>query len=117
MNFARRQECNKCGAPKPEDAGFGGGGLFLFFSFSKYKDILTVLLNICDYVVQNVLLCSKPSFIYHVQIVAAEEDLEVTEVEASGAAGVSVEETVGASEAAIEVSEVATKWEEGMLKI
>uniref|UniRef100_A0A3B5MBG2 TAF15 RNA polymerase II, TATA box binding protein (TBP)-associated factor n=1 Tax=Xiphophorus couchianus TaxID=32473 RepID=A0A3B5MBG2_9TELE len=25
MNFARRQECNKCGAPKPEDAGFGGG--------------------------------------------------------------------------------------------
>ncbi|KAM8769128.1 TATA-binding protein-associated factor 2N isoform 7-T7 [Acanthopagrus schlegelii] len=27
MNFARRQECNKCGAPKPGDAGgFGGGG-------------------------------------------------------------------------------------------
>uniref|UniRef100_A0A8C7YQC7 TAF15 RNA polymerase II, TATA box binding protein (TBP)-associated factor n=1 Tax=Oryzias sinensis TaxID=183150 RepID=A0A8C7YQC7_9TELE len=25
MNFARRQECNKCGAPKPGDAGFGGG--------------------------------------------------------------------------------------------
>uniref|UniRef100_A0A3Q1HIU1 TAF15 RNA polymerase II, TATA box binding protein (TBP)-associated factor n=1 Tax=Anabas testudineus TaxID=64144 RepID=A0A3Q1HIU1_ANATE len=25
MNFARRQECNKCGAPKPRDAGFGGG--------------------------------------------------------------------------------------------
>ncbi|XP_021170426.2 TATA-binding protein-associated factor 2N isoform X4 [Fundulus heteroclitus] len=25
MNFARRQECNKCGAPKPDDAGFGGG--------------------------------------------------------------------------------------------
>lgn len=26
MNFARRQECNKCGAPKPGDGGFGGGG-------------------------------------------------------------------------------------------
>ncbi|XP_038123851.1 TATA-binding protein-associated factor 2N isoform X2 [Cyprinodon tularosa] len=26
MNFARRQECNKCGAPKPGDAGFGDGG-------------------------------------------------------------------------------------------
>nr|XP_046244705.1 TATA-binding protein-associated factor 2N isoform X2 [Scatophagus argus] len=25
MNFARRQECNKCGAPKPGDGGFGGG--------------------------------------------------------------------------------------------
>ncbi|KAF7219115.1 TATA-binding protein-associated factor 2N isoform X2 [Nothobranchius furzeri] len=25
MNFARRQECNKCGAPKPDDGGFGGG--------------------------------------------------------------------------------------------
>ncbi|XP_030007808.1 TATA-binding protein-associated factor 2N isoform X3 [Sphaeramia orbicularis] len=25
MNFARRQECNKCGAPKPGDSGFGGG--------------------------------------------------------------------------------------------
>uniref|UniRef100_A0A3Q3L3Z0 TAF15 RNA polymerase II, TATA box binding protein (TBP)-associated factor n=1 Tax=Mastacembelus armatus TaxID=205130 RepID=A0A3Q3L3Z0_9TELE len=24
MNFARRQECNKCGAPKPGDGGFGG---------------------------------------------------------------------------------------------
>lgn len=48
---------------------------------------------------------------------AVEEDLEATEVEASGAVGVSVAETVGASEAAIEDSEVATKWEEGMLKI
>uniref|UniRef100_H2M705 TAF15 RNA polymerase II, TATA box binding protein (TBP)-associated factor n=1 Tax=Oryzias latipes TaxID=8090 RepID=H2M705_ORYLA len=28
MNFARRQECNKCGAPKPGDAGFGGGGQY-----------------------------------------------------------------------------------------
>ncbi|XP_073338762.1 TATA-binding protein-associated factor 2N isoform X3 [Pagrus major] len=26
MNFARRQECNKCGAPKPGDAGGFGGG-------------------------------------------------------------------------------------------
>ncbi|XP_044209688.1 TATA-binding protein-associated factor 2N isoform X3 [Thunnus albacares] len=25
MNFARRQECNKCGAPKPGDGGYGGG--------------------------------------------------------------------------------------------
>ena len=24
MNFARRQECNKCGAPKPGDS-YGGG--------------------------------------------------------------------------------------------
>ncbi|PWA20468.1 hypothetical protein CCH79_00003707, partial [Gambusia affinis] len=46
------------------------------------------------------------------EIVAVEEDLEATEVEASGAVGVSVAETVGASEAAIEDSEVATKWEE-----
>uniref|UniRef100_A0A8C6U2J3 TAF15 RNA polymerase II, TATA box binding protein (TBP)-associated factor n=1 Tax=Neogobius melanostomus TaxID=47308 RepID=A0A8C6U2J3_9GOBI len=26
MNFARRQECNKCGAPKPDDGSGGGGG-------------------------------------------------------------------------------------------
>lgn len=26
INFARRHECNKCGAPKPGDAGFGSGG-------------------------------------------------------------------------------------------
>lgn len=25
MNFARRYECNKCGTPKPEGEGFGGG--------------------------------------------------------------------------------------------
>ncbi|XP_056905408.1 TATA-binding protein-associated factor 2N isoform X1 [Takifugu flavidus] len=25
INFARRHECNKCGAPKPGDAGFGSG--------------------------------------------------------------------------------------------
>lgn len=26
INFARRHECNKCGTPKPGDAGFGSGG-------------------------------------------------------------------------------------------
>ncbi|XP_055081858.1 TATA-binding protein-associated factor 2N isoform X2 [Periophthalmus magnuspinnatus] len=26
MNFARRHECNKCGAPKPDGGGGGGGG-------------------------------------------------------------------------------------------
>uniref|UniRef100_A0A3Q3DFV2 TAF15 RNA polymerase II, TATA box binding protein (TBP)-associated factor n=1 Tax=Hippocampus comes TaxID=109280 RepID=A0A3Q3DFV2_HIPCM len=32
MNFARRQECNKCGAPKPGDAGGFGGARPIPFS-------------------------------------------------------------------------------------
>uniref|UniRef100_A0A3Q2ZW58 TAF15 RNA polymerase II, TATA box binding protein (TBP)-associated factor n=1 Tax=Kryptolebias marmoratus TaxID=37003 RepID=A0A3Q2ZW58_KRYMA len=108
MNFARRQECNKCGAPKPGDGGFGGGGeCFLSLFFSRHKDpaivIVQTLLSFC----RN-----------HLQIVEAGVDLAAIEVAASGAVEVSAVEIVAAMEAAVaaEDSEVATKWEEGWFK-
>lgn len=99
MNFARRQECNKCGAPKPGDAGFGGTRVLVSsLSFSSvsirqpYSDSIPVL-----------------------KIAEAEGVSAGTVAVASGVVEDSVAETVVATEEAVVAGdlEVATKWEEG----
>lgn len=117
MNFARRQECNKCGAPKPGDGGFGGGGEHfnwtnVFRDVSQNSIFRTKRENLLFlYLCPPVLLT-----LWCLQIAEAGVVMAATEAAASVVVEVSVGAIVEAMEEVVEEdSEGATKWVEGWL--